>query len=153
MTRAQQARIRGWDASLTQRGVLLLAQPSGKWVKGIVDPIPAESQEYSLSQETRNGAWVCFLRSDVSSLGVVVGGSFSDAAGNTYRVCEVKDDAADILTRFRCEASLIPPSFGAGVVSQVVLPPGGTVQIVSQDGTKTYTITLNNDGTLSQGVL
>lgn len=107
MTIFQKARLKGINALLKMRGVLLSHSPSGKSFTAMLDDSAPETSQYSLSDETRNATVVSILKSELGETDVKIGSSFTDAAsGVTYRVTQVGPRLSDILASFVCESSL-----------------------------------------------
>ncbi len=103
MTPAQKARAIGFNALLNLRGVSLSL--AGTTITGLVEELPPDAAQFSLSQETRSMVRIAFLHSDVAPLNAQVGDTFTDGNGGSYRVAAIETRPWDFVQKFRCEAT------------------------------------------------
>ncbi len=103
MTEAQQARIEGFRASLSVRGIRL-KHPQGE-LQALIEPVPSELGEYAISGPDEATERLSMLRVDLASVPAVrIGDSFLDESGGlTYRVTRVRDHPASVVVEFDCE--------------------------------------------------
>lgn len=108
MTAVQTARVQGFKASLSKRGLTLrlldtAGAQTGSPILALAMPRPADGGEFALSKETANETRLGILRTALAGISVVPGNVFQDTTSNEkYRVTDVTDKPIDIAILFDC---------------------------------------------------
>lgn len=109
MTASQLLQVQRFNASASVRGVLVKLHPSGPIFTALVQPVPVEPAQWTVSKEERNYSLVFVLRSAIGGTSVVVGSSFINRdTGDNYRVAKIDDNSVDVRITFRCETTPAP---------------------------------------------
>lgn len=106
MTNAQTARLEGFNASLTERGVSLQVYPAGATFTALVERIAPESAEFAVGSDVeREGSRIHVLRTSKPAT-FKPGATLYDAAAARYhRIQRVEDHPANILVIGYCETT------------------------------------------------
>ncbi len=101
MTATQQARIAGFNASLTQRGVSLLLVGTALAFDALVEDLGPSAEEFETGRNREMFSRVYILNTSSGLEHVQYNSVFSDAKlGKTHTV--LGSEPHDILTSFRC---------------------------------------------------
>lgn len=104
MTPAQQMRVLGFNASLSQRGVSLTF--ADVTFNALVEKVEPDRSEFSLSNETRDFSKVHILRTALKVTEVEVGSVLRDAEAKIiHRVTRIEDHPTNIALIFHCETT------------------------------------------------
>lgn len=107
MTPAQKARLAGWNASLSKRGVLLTLKRTSETFNAIASDAEPVIGQFGVNPEERDDSFVSILRSDLGSTVIVPGDVFTNPeTGAMYSVSRTYSRPSDIIARWRCESSL-----------------------------------------------
>jgi hypothetical protein len=105
VTATQQARVEGFLASLSARGVALTVLRTGQTVTALVEKDAPDAQEFRHGEAEALGDRIHILRSQ-APVGIGVGDVFEEAAnGFTHRVVEVQNRPVNVAVVYRCETA------------------------------------------------
>jgi hypothetical protein len=108
VTISQTLRTKGFNASLSKRGVSLLLVPGNKTLSALVKPEIPSTMQFAVSNEEREMNSVHILRTALVGASAVyaVGSVFQDAAGGVkHRVTRIDDNRTNIAVVFYCETA------------------------------------------------
>lgn len=107
MTLAQQARIEGFNASLSQRGVSLRIHPSGTVFQALVEPVSPEGDKYEFADNAGvKISRIHALRGTAGMTGVAIGTSFVEVeSGQFHRVQQVDDHPSSVCVVITCQTT------------------------------------------------
>lgn len=110
MTPAQQARIEGFNASLSQRGVSLRIHPAGAVFVGLVEPVSPDGDKYEFADNSGvKISRVHALRGTAGLSGVAIGSSLVEVdSGQFHRVQQVDDHPSNVAVVITCQTT--PPA-------------------------------------------
>jgi hypothetical protein len=106
LTAAQRTRLHGFNASLKQRGVLLVLEGTESGFNALVQPVGPDQDEFSVSHETRSASKIHILRSSGGIEQISIGSVLKDSdSGTSHRVTQVDDHPTNIALVFHCETA------------------------------------------------
>lgn len=106
-TAAQSLRLKGFNASLSKRGVSLLLQPTSTAFTGLVDPVAPSPLAHTPSNDERRMVKISILIADVVASGKTIGVGddfFNAASTKVYRVVKAPESNS-LKYVYRCEES------------------------------------------------